>query len=1426
MPDLSGAGVRVLLIGASGYTSLPELPSVRTSLDALATGMIEHCGVARSSLRVVHDPSDDESLITEISRAATEAETVLLIYFLGHGRLDADGGLGLAAITTDEAGRAARALPYRAVAEAVGHSRAWNRLVILDCCFSGRAQLWPAQLPPDRPAAGSYLIASAEKYALAPVAAEYTLFTGAFLDLLANGDPDCGPRITVEDAYRSLRRRLPEPNRPLRQIADASGALVLTANRAPRSRRPAREPSRPPSLPLEPGSCPYPGLRPFDETEAALFHGRDELTEQLLQASQDAADDRSPLIVVGAPGVGKTSLLRAGLIPARPERAAIWLTSSQIWSSETDQVQLIVIDQLEEAFGRAPDRIGEFVERVLELAARPGTSVVLALRSDHYARAAHHPALVRALNRHRFDVPALTEDQLHAAIGRPAAAAGSSFENGLIETILAESRPGSLPLLAHTLNRMWAEKTESDLTRTGYDRVGRLAGSVAQSLDSTLAALTEAEVRIARQALPRLIRTGDDLPETTHPLDLDEVGGPDAEPVLHAFAAAGLLTLTDEPERTVRTVRIRYDVLIRSWPVLRLWRQQDQDWLTTRRQLQLDASTWASSTAESGLYRGRHLKSLRTAIQNHGGPGELESESANFYLASLHAQTRSDRRRTRWITALATAVVFVLVTGVMAYGSQRHAHQQRDIVSAQLLGGEADRLRSASPGLSRQLALLAYRADRKTGAPAVLSAQAQPAGYDQGEPTVDLATSADGRLTAIATGSGLRLWDTRGGRLAQVDGISVGALAVGSRRHFAVAATGPADQADRRTHLTIWRIGNPRRPERIAEIPTGPAELRTIAVSADEMRVATGSADGRLTVWELNDLGRPRPIATARPATTALFSLVFTPDGHSLIGSTEKGTTIWDVSSPGPATVRATIGTSFVPSLAIRGAGASTPVQQRLAIDPTGRYLAAPADGDRLRIWDLTDPGAPEPLPIDHLIAGDCSTIDGIVWVSENLVVSCGADPISYAFHPKADPLHRLERRGTFRSGRSSNSGGPLAVRNDHGRFVLNAGGDGVMSWPADNLWQPGALESLPARAGLLGHPVSLARAPSGDQLMADGSFFGYNRLTDLTRASVLGNYRVYYGTTAQQRLDQTGLIDTGPVLSPDGKVLATTEAVGTHARVSLRLTSTPAAAPVATLSALDNGVRAMVFSADSSRLAVVDNTTASGQAAHPSSVKLYSVHNPARPRLLSTTRVTDPHTVALSPDGRLIIVFTGTALLSWNISAPARPVPLPSRTLPRSAGSVDSSFSADGKLLFQSGGDAVWLWAVRAGRVLDQPTRLARPDWPAIAALSPDGTTVAVVQNDSGEIRVDLWDIADPADPRHQSGWNYGGGIDSEYAVAFTSNGRSLMIGLHNTLSLWSMDPALISGQLCQNAGDPITRREWKTYVPGYLSYDPPCAS
>ena len=489
------------------------------------------------------------------------------------------------------------------------------------------------------------------------------------------------------------------------------------------------EQPQPQEAPMD-GAPPYQGLNYFGFADAHLFFGRERLTAEL------AAYLRAHrfLAVVGASGSGKSSLVRAGVIPALhygqpladgmlpPAGSQHWpihimqpkahplreLAATLLPDQESDLAQLrlmdelaqdarvlglrasrllsggaaarllLVVDQFEELFTLCKDLSERkaFIDNLLMAAADDGvTTVVITLRADFYAHCFAFDNLRAALEGEQKNIGPMTKEELRRAIEAPARLGGWELENGLVELLLADvgNEPGALPLLSHALLETWKRRRGRTLTLAGYAESGRVQGAIAQTAEAVFKQLaTPQQQAIAKNIFLRLTELGEGAEDTRRRVQLAELMPKPQEKatienVLQTLADARLVT-TDKEE-----VEVAHEALIRSWPMLRGWLDENREGIRLQRRLLEDAQRWDKELDRDreALYSGRRLEQV----------AEWESTSAfelsdleQTFLEASKARAARERRQRRLTsgTAIAAALLIIVVLGGGLFIQQRN----------------------------------------------------------------------------------------------------------------------------------------------------------------------------------------------------------------------------------------------------------------------------------------------------------------------------------------------------------------------------------------------------------------------------------------------------------------------------------------------------------------------------------------------------------------------------------------------------------------------------------------------------------------------------------------------------------------------------------------------------------------------------------
>ncbi|GGW96324.1 caspase, EACC1-associated type [Streptomyces noursei] len=245
LPD--PATSRAVLLGTASYRHLDALPSVEANLRDLAAtlGDATVWGLPEPHCEVVLDPGGADAMLDPVHRAGDEATDTLVVYYAGHGMRDTESADLYLGLTGSRDGVGYTAVAYQHLRGAIRSARARRKIIVLDCCFSGRAvrtlagqgDVLAARAAVD----GAYVLTASprDRVALAPDGERHTAFTGELLGILRHGLTDGPELLDLDTLYRALTERLGAKNRPLPQRAQENGVgrLPLARNRALAQRR-------------------------------------------------------------------------------------------------------------------------------------------------------------------------------------------------------------------------------------------------------------------------------------------------------------------------------------------------------------------------------------------------------------------------------------------------------------------------------------------------------------------------------------------------------------------------------------------------------------------------------------------------------------------------------------------------------------------------------------------------------------------------------------------------------------------------------------------------------------------------------------------------------------------------------------------------------------------------------------------------------------------------------------------------------------------------------------------------------------------------------------------------------------------------------------------------------------------------------------
>lgn len=456
--------------------------------------------------------------------------------------------------------------------------------------------------------------------------------------------------------------------------------------------------------PPAPGEPPFKGLQYFDERDAALFFGREQLVKKLVG---DLTGARFLAVIVGASGSGKSSVIRAGVIPALkgdggnkgswsvyiitpsahplealateltrnfesvtatatllddlgkdPRALHLWLRRQAADGPPSIARRVLVaVDQFEELFTLCRDEVERemFIDSLLTAtspypSANNGSkdntpanfTLVITIRADFYAQLAQYPELREAVAKAQEYIGPMTTVELRRAIEEPANHGGWELEPGLVDLMLRDvgDEPGALPLLSHALLETWKRRSGHLMTLKGYAEAGGVRGAIAHTAETTFQQFSPEQQVIARGIFLRLTELGEATEDTRRRTSFTE---------LIPQGNAGLATrevltqLVDARLVTTGhdTAEVAHEALIREWPRLREWLSQDRESLRLHRQLTEAAQEWELLERDPGaLYRGSRLAQAREWESSYANA--LNAHERAFLEASQAEQEREE----------------------------------------------------------------------------------------------------------------------------------------------------------------------------------------------------------------------------------------------------------------------------------------------------------------------------------------------------------------------------------------------------------------------------------------------------------------------------------------------------------------------------------------------------------------------------------------------------------------------------------------------------------------------------------------------------------------------------------------------------------------------------------------------------------------
>lgn len=1215
----------------------------------------------------------------------------------------------------------------------------------------------------------------------------------------------------------------------------SAGEAITVAARTPADEPPA------------PGESPYKGLQYFDENDADLFFGRETLVAKLVGQLRE---HRFLAVIVGASGSGKSSIVRAGLVPALkrgepladgtlpPEGSQHWqayiitpsshpleslaasltrksesviATATLIDDLKTDSRSLhlfsrkkvgnnnrvlLVVDQFEELFTLCHDEPERkaFIDNLMT-ATSPDTNgpttVAITLRADFYAHCAQYADLREVIAKRQEYIGPMSANELRRAIEEPARQSGWQLEPGLVDTLLKDvsDEPGALPLLSHALLETWKRRRGHMLTLQGYAESGAVRGAIARTADRVYAQFTPEEQVIARRIFLRLTELGEGTQDTRRRATLGELV-PNLQ--LHRHVESVLKVLTDA--RLIITddqsVEVAHEALIREWPALREWLNENRESLRLHRQLARDAREWERLNRDAGaLYRGARLaRALEWAVDHSDETNGLEYE---FLKVSKHVVEHEEREReaqrekevenerhvARQLRARNSVISFVgamalLLAIVALFFAHRSNENSRTALSRQL-AAQSLALIEQQIDLAWLLGIESYHLNKT----AVESRQSLLLGlahdysptFLRGHTayTMAVAFSPDGNVLIVGSwNDAIILLDISDPQAAiQLDMVPAhhnGLLNIALSPDGHTLASAGMSKA-----VILWDISNLRSVKQIGVLPGHAESVRSVAFSSDGRMLATGSEDGTIIVWDVSD-PRYAKFMNVLTAGGIVYSVAFNSDGRTLASANGNGAvSLWEVDDSG--------------QVALINRLAHPNIIYTIAFSPDGKTLASGGEDDTVTLWDVSDPQSVAQL---HILQGHQDFVKGLAFSPDGDTLASASGDNTIILWDVSYPAFATQLRVL--------AGHKTYIRDiafsPNGQALVGAGDDDALI-----VWDVGDPQSAIKHDVLTDkryYVTSIAIDPDRKTLVTGDN------------AGVIALWNI--GDPLSLKLRSTLSGHKGPVpniaLSPNGMLLASTEADGT---IALWDVSNPQSVDQIGALVAEGGVGSIAISPDGRILASSGNSN---------TIVLWNISSPQSVTQVGTLmeHASRVNSLAFNPSSGILASGSedGTILL-WDVNT----LELIGQVEIPSWGNVLSlAFNPDGKTLASGSNDnTIVLWDITNPKsAIRQSVLIGHKDNVLSLAFSLDGKMLASGSDDN---RIILWDVNNLKLAVKLGA--LAGHWGSVTSILFGLDGNTMISGSHDgTVIFWDVDADSWSAKLCQRVGRNLTHEEWKQHL------------
>jgi WD40 repeat protein/serine/threonine protein kinase len=1142
---------------------------------------------------------------------------------------------------------------------------------------------------------------------------------------------------------------------------------------------------------------PYLGLQAFQESDSANFYGRTDLINQLLSRLNNSSDGNRFLAVIGPSGSGKSSVVKAGLIPALRNGG---LSSSTNWFiTETtphsnpfselsdallsvavnpvnelesklraengihdmlqqllpddDSELVLIIDQFEELFTLVEDE----KERALYLdnlvksftASDSRIRVIITIRADYYDKPLQYRTFGEIFRNRMETVLPLSHEELRESIVQPAESVGVYFDPGLVDVIISDvdQQPGMLPLLQYALTELFENRVGFSLQLDSYQNIGGVTGALARRANDLFESQDESGKEAIRELFMRLVNIGEtDL--TRRRIRRSELQDHDiVDHVISIYGKSRLLTFDRDPQTREGTIEVAHEAIIRNWDNVRNWIEANREILQIQRRLTASATEWQQADTDPAfLATGVRLVQFESLLDSQAVLNNLERDYIKVSVDHREEARRIEEARKEHELQL----------------QRRSARLLRYIVAIMIVGLVITvGLSIFALGEQRNAEQQAIIADRRAETSRSLALAANAEQWDERNQGLALALAIEANNIVDPPAYARDVLD----RLAYQPGIEH--VLEGHRERVFFTDFSPdgtmAVSTSGDTSARVWWVSTGEERYWLREHKDA---VWSAVFTPDSRYMATGSADTTIYIW---DLTTGEPVHHLTGHTDRVRDLAISPDGKILASAGQDGDArLWSMETGELLHV-------------LKGH-----TEEVFTVDfhPSGNMVATGSFDDTIRIWDVETGETIYELtdhtddlrdvtfsPDGSVLASAAADSTAKLWDTKSgqlLHTLIGHSDKSWVMVAEFTPDgHKLATGSSDATARlwDVNTGELLNIFVGHAdrveRLTFSPAGDQLLtsSWDATaRLWSMQTGETIHSFEGHMDTIRSIAFSPDGEFFIT-GSLDHTARIWDVRSPDQLGTY--------------VGHDDA--ILSLDyhaGQNLLATSSVDR----TIRIWDATSGMQLARFSGEDENdtwIRSVYFNNDGTLLlsSSEDKTAAIWDIETGVKTKIFTGHTGW---LIDSAWSSDNTKIATASTDNLSIDFTARI---WDVES--------GETLHilegHQKGVTSVVFSPDdSRVLTGSEDDTAILWDANTGEPIYQ--FIGHEDDVLSVAFSPDGKLIATA---SADATIKLWDA--------QTGELLDtilGHTGDVRAVVFSDDGTRLLTGSEDfTVRLWDVN-------------------------------------